>query len=176
MNHGHCEAVVLCISRSGAVSQDALCLSEADLQTLFVGGKLEYPDQGYVLQGITKAQINGANYYRNFQLIPPAHVQAWGMSSVHGETHLWFPKDPQTQQALVRISYDFDVSNDELFIQLEQAEGYRDGDLMYQVPGHLPIPVPGQYLNAYLPMRPGADVKVLPSPEAIDKYVLKRSR
>ena len=174
MSAGHCDAVVLCVSQRDPITQQDLQLTDSDLQSLFMGGKLDFPDQGYMLQGITRQQLAGAGQYRNFTLMPPAYVQVWGMTRGDSGTELWFPEDPATQQRLVPIEYNYYCEDDAFYVRILLPDGYQDGDLMYHVSGHLPIPIPSQYINQIIPLRPGTTVTVIPAPGAEEKYILKR--
>lgn len=173
LNMGHCDAVVLCVSQQEPVAQQELALTESDLQRLFLGGKLEVPDRGYTLQGITRQQIAGASRYRNFIMTPPAFVQVWGMKQGNLGTELMFPEDMTTQLWRVPVCYSYSCQGDHLQIILQQSGGYQDGDLMYRVPGHLGIPIPKKYVNHSIPLHPGVPVEVIPGPGAEEKYIYK---
>jgi hypothetical protein len=171
MNSGKSIACVICISSHGPVAMEALQLSEAELITLVNGGNLSFPKGGYTLQGVTRPQLAAAPQFRNFQITPPCYVQVWGMSnSDTGSITLHMPASPEEQQVLVPVDYRADWDGSSLTVWIQSSEGYRDGDLMYQVGGHYPIPIPGPYLNQPIRMRPGAEPVVQPAPEAGKKY------
>lgn len=175
LNMGHCDAVVLCVSQLSPITQQELILTESDLQKLFLGGKIENVAQGYLLQGITRQQIAGTSRYRNFKMAPPAFVQVWGMKQSGLGTELLYPEDMATQMWRVPVRYSYSCTADTLQIHIKQIDGYRDGDLMYQVAGHLPIPIPKDYINCAIPLRPGTVADVIPSAGAEEKYIFKNN-
>lgn len=167
MNPSHATACVVCISRQ-PVSRGQLSLSDNDLKRLHSGAKLDSAKEGYVLQGITRQQFSAAALYRGFRLDPPAYVQVWGMSS---DTELCVPDDPEEQCCLVPVMYEVIENVDSFAVVLDHMEGYQDGDLMYQVGSHKPIPIPKSRLNQQLPMRPGVQAVVTASPAAGKQYI-----
>jgi hypothetical protein len=173
LNVGHCDAVVLCVSQYDPISQQDLNLSEADLQRLFLGGRLENAEKGYMLQGITRQQIAGTSRYRNFQMTPPAFVQVWGMKQGGLGTELMYPEDMTTQMWRVPVVYSYTCAQDALQVSIKLAAGYQDGDLMYRVAGHLGIPIPKAYINRRIPLHPGTAAEVVPAPGAEEKYIYK---
>ena len=173
LNLGHCDAVVLCVSKNDPVSQQDLVLSEADLQSLFRGGRIQVPEKGYSLQGVSRQQIAGASQYRNFTLTPPAYVQVWGMKQGALGAELLCPEDMASQTWQVPVGYNFTCDDSTLRVQIRQREGYSDGDLMYRVAGHLAIPIPKDFIGLNIPLRPGTSVDVIPAPHTEGKYVYK---
>lgn len=176
LNMGHCDAVVLCVSQFDPISQQDLTLSEADLQRLFLGGRLEYTEKNYVLQGITRQQIAGTSRYRNFTMTPPAFVQVWGMKQGGLGTELLYPEEMTTQMWRVPVVYSYTCAQDTLRVSIKLAEGYQDGDLMYRAPGHLGIPIPKDYINQVIPLHPGTSVEVVPAAGAEEKYIYKNAQ
>lgn len=174
MNYGHAKACVVCVCKRGSVTMEDLQLSESELSSLFNGAKLDFPDRGYSLQGITHQQLAAAPQFRNFTMEPPAYVQAWGMGiSGNGAITLYLPEDTQEQCVLVPVGYRVQMEDGGMYVWVQREDGYRDGDLMYQVEGHLPVPIPASGLNRLLPMRPGSMPSVMPRPECATKYVVK---
>lgn len=171
MNSGKSAACVICVSSRQPVTVADLSLSEADLAALSNGGNLSFPEKGYTLQGVTRPQLAAAPQFRNFHMSPPCHVQVWGIAknNIDGIV-LHMPDEPLAQHVLVPVEYQSSWDDGCLTIRIETTEGYLDGDLMYQVADHRPIPIPGAYLNCPIKLRPGVNPTVFPAPEAQDKY------
>lgn len=173
LNMGHCDAVVLCVCQQRPILQQDLTLTEAELQKLFMGGQMEFADKGFSLQGVTRQQIAGSSRYRNFGLKPPAYVQVWGMKQGGSGPELLCPANVESQMCRVPVGYTYTCEGDTVYVKINQFEGYQDGDLMYRVPGHLGIPIPKDFINLSIPLRPGTSVEVVPSPAAEGKYTYK---
>lgn len=171
MNSGKSAACVICVSSQHPITMDELSLSESDLSSLANGGNLSFPEKGYSLQGITRPQLAAAPQFRKFHLIPPCYVQVWGMAknSLDGVV-LHLPGDSQEQQVLVPVDYKVEWNDNSLTISIQTSEGYQDGDLMYQVADHRPIPIPGAYLNRAINLRPGICPMVFPASSVEEKY------
>lgn len=174
MNPGHATACVICVSRQGPVVRENLHLSERDLGALINGATLDFSHKGYTLQGITRQQLAAAPQFRNFKMEPPAYVQAWGLgTNGHEAITLYLPEDPQEQCVLVPVGYQVQQDEGGMYVWIQILDGYEDGDLMYSIDGHLPIPIPASGLNRLLPLRPGVVASVIPKSECSAKYVLK---
>lgn len=174
MTPGHSTAFVICVSRAGPVGLEELTLSEPQLETLYRGGCLE--GEGYTLRGVTNAQMAAAPQFQGFEMAPPACVQVWGMSSDgFGQFTLYVPEDPQQQCVHVPVYYCVERSDSGMCIRLTSSEGYTDGDLMYRIETHLPIPIPASELEREIPLRPGAQPFVEPRAECREQYVLKQA-
>lgn len=174
MNPGKAKACVLCISRQGVMRAEELSLSEDNLSFLYSGGKLEFPD--YTLQGITGHQLAALAQYRNFQLKPPVYVQAWAMTTAQSGIILYIPEDIESQMTLVPVHYWVIVNGNSLMVKVDDAEGYQDGDLMYQQDGRLPIPIPKSAIGQRIPLRNSGDkYSVLPAPNVANNYIQKNN-
>lgn len=174
MNPGKSAACVICVSRERPISLQDLQLNEAELKDLYTGKTLDFSAKGYTLKGVTRQQIAAAPQFRDFKMAPPTFVQVWSMGiDDRGNITMYLPEDPQEQCALVAVGYRKEMRGDDLYIWIEQKDGYEDGDLLYQVDDHLPVPVPASGLNEPLPMRPGVDPKVMPRTECAKKYTAK---
>jgi hypothetical protein len=183
MNPSHCTACVMCISRERPIGIEDLNLSGEALKMLYGGHMLDFSEKGFVLQGITKHQITSVAQFRNFKLEPPAYVQVWGMDASHKGTTLYLPENPYDQMTLVPVDYNVKVGSGQingvqvwaLRIGMDQSGGYRDGDLLYQVDNHLPIPIPKSILNTEFPVRPtGGQIRVIPAEHVSNKYIQKK--
>lgn len=174
MNYGKSQACVLCVSRSRLIGAQDLDLTEADLEMLFSGGKVECGD--FVLQGISGQQLTALSQYRNNALLkPPAYVQAWSMAVIQNERCLFIPEDPATQMYLVPVHYQVLFGNGCLTVSMDQCEGYNDGDLLYQVEDRLPIPIPASWINQPIPLRfPPDKVRVVPAASVANNYIVKK--
>lgn len=150
MSLGHCDAAVLCISQRSLISAAELNLTERELGFLLRGSKLSKGD--YTLQGITRQAIAGSTRYRSFKVSPPAHVQIWGMTENDMEINLFIPDDTNIQSATVPQLYHVQMDGNQMYINIDNTDGYHDGDLMYQIGDHLPIPIPKSWLNAAIPL------------------------
>lgn len=183
MNPSHCTACVMCISRERPIGMEDLELSADSLKQLYSGHILDFSEKGYILQGITKHQITSVTQFRNFKLEPPAYVQLWGMDASHKGTTLYMPEDPTDQMTLVPVDYSVrtgqgvinGISVMSMNVAMEQSAGYQDGDLLYQIDNHLPIPIPKSMLNIDIPVRlTGAQLRVIPAEHVFDKYIQKK--
>lgn len=173
MNPGKARACVLCISRQGMLGAKDLSLSEDDLNYLYSGGKLEFPD--YVLQGITGHQLAALAQYRNLHLQPPTYVQAWSMAPGTNGTVLYIPEDPQEQMTLVPVHYRISANGTSLKVTLDEDKGYADGDLLYQQEGHMAVPIPKSWIGRPIPLRGAATkYRVVPDAAVAKNYIQKR--
>ena len=174
MNPGKAKACVVCISRHGMIDAKDLTLTEDDLNYLFSGGKMDLT--GYTLQGITGNQLAALAQYRNLQLKPPVHVQVWSMTTSQNGTVLYIPEDLESQMTLVPVSYRVVANGNQLLITLDIKDGYEDGDLMYRLDDHLPIPIPKKWIGEPIPLRSaGNKYQVIPAPAVEKKYIQKRN-
>lgn len=174
MNPGKSAACVICVSKQEPVNPGDLELSEMQLKDLYTGRTLDFSAKGYTLKGVTRQQFAAAPQFRDFKMTPPTFVQVWGMGiNDRGAITLYTPEDPQEQCVLVAVGYRKEMRGSDMYVWIEQLDGYEDGDLLYQVDGRLPVPIPASGLNRPLPMRPGVDPVVMPRPECADKYTLK---
>lgn len=173
MNPGKAQACVLCICRTRLIRAEDLTLTEDNLSYLYSGGKLEFEE--YTLQGITGHQLAALAQYRNLHLQPPSYIQAWSMAATPNGTVLYIPEDPQEQMALVPVHYRAVVNSGTLRVTLDESQGYADGDLMYQIEDHLPIPIPKSWINLGIPLGCPADkVQVIPAQAVSQNYIQKR--
>lgn len=174
MNSGHSVACVICVSAQNPVTMAQLSLSEQELVKLSNGGSLSFPEKGYTLQGVTRPQLAAAPQFRNFHITPPCHVQVWGMSRTNiDDVVLHMPENPLEQHVMVPVEYAVEWNNDTLVVWIQTDEGYSNGDLMYQVADHKPVPIPRSFLNTPFQLRPGAIPTVFPAPEAEAKYRIR---
>ena len=174
MNPGKSKACVICVSKQKPVSPEDLHLSAEELHDLYSGRTLDFPSLGYTLKGVTRQQIAAAPQFRDFKMAPPTYVQVWGMGSNDGrDIVLYLPENPRDQCVLVAVGYRKEMRGNEMYVWIEHTDGYEDGDLLYQVDGHLPVPIPLSGLNRPLPMRPGVTPAVMPRAECADKYIAK---
>lgn len=150
MNLGHCDAAVLCISQRSLISAAELDLTERELGFLLRGSKIDKKD--YILQGITRQALAGNNRYRSFEVSPPAHVQIWGMKENDLEINLFIPDDTSMQSATVPQLFSVQMDGNQMYIGIDNVDGYHDGDLVYQIGDHLPIPIPRSWLNCPIPL------------------------
>lgn len=174
MNPGKSAACVICISPKNPVNPWDLMLSEAELKDLYTGRTLDFSSKGYTLKGVTRQQFAAAPQFRDFKMAPPTYVQVWSMGiNDRGTITLYMPEDPQEQCVLVAVGYRKEMRGDDMYVWVERMDGYEDGDLLYQVDGHLPVPIPVSGLNQPLRMRPGVNPVVMPRPECAEKYTAK---
>lgn len=174
MNPGKAAACVICVSKKEPVCGENLNLSECDLESLINGAKLDFSEKGYTLQGVTRQQLAAAPQYRNFKMEPPAYVQVWGLGkNGNGVISLYLPESIHEQCVLVPVCYQVKMEKNGMYVWLQNLNGYEDGDLMYSIDGHLPIPIPLSALNSPIPLRPGAVPLVIPKPECSEKYLQK---
>lgn len=164
----HCRNWVLCISRRGPILRADLQLTEQDLARLFKGEVLKFPELGYTLQGVSSNVFVGNPRYRNPLLSPPVYVQAWCMDA-DGRT-LYVPDAVDLQCITVPIEYSCTTNGSRLMVKISQTAGYCDADLLYQVGSHLPIPLPKEWLNTWIPLRTTSEVRVFPAQEARERY------
>ena len=172
MNYGKAHACVLCICRTRLITAEDLSLGEDDLDHLYSGGKLEFED--YTLHGISGRQLTALSQYRNKDLLkPPVYVQAWSMVAAdQNRKILYIPENPEDQMFLVPVYYQMNLSNGNLTIHMEEAEGYKDGDLMYQVENRLPVPIPKSWLDRPIPLRfPQEKIRVFPESSVEKNYI-----
>ena len=171
MNPNKAVTCVLCICRSTPVRLQDLSLQEADLQTLINGGTLNLPEHGCQLRGVTRPQLSAAPQFRNFEMKPPCHIQVWAMSrsSLDG-TILHIPQDPLEQHLMVPVEYTVQTVDGGFTVKMCFTEGYQDGDLVYQVADHKPVPIPGTFLNRFINLRPGITPVVFSAPHAQEQY------
>ena len=171
MNPNKAVTCVLCISRSTPIRLQDLSLQEGDLQTLINGLSLDLPELGCQLRGVTRAQLSAAPQFRNFNMKPPCHIQVWAMSrsSLDG-TILHVPSNPLDQHLMVPVEYTVQAVDGGFTVQMAFSEGYQDGDLMYQVADHKPIPIPEIALNRFINLRPGITPVVFSAPHAQGQY------
>ena len=172
LNPGHAAACVLCISRHKPIGIEDLQLTEQDLRNLFSGSRLDFPESGYSLQGITRMQISASAQYRNFTLEPPAYVHVWSMADTQGGIALYVPPQRMEQCVLVPVKYCVRYQETGFTLWLQRADGYRDGALLYRVENRSPIPIPATAVGQFQPMRPGVRPEVFCSKEAENKYIL----
>lgn len=174
MNPGKAQACVLCISRSRLITAQDLNLSEENLDFLYSGGVLEFDD--YILQGITGHQLSALAQYRDLRLRPPSYVQAWSMTAGQGGKTLYIPEDPKEQMTLVPIHYQVIVGGGSLLVKMEELEGYCDGELLYQIEEHLPIPIPKRWIGVGIPLRCNPEkLRVFPDKSVAENYIQKRN-
>ena len=183
MNPSHCTACVMCISRERPIGLDDLNLTAENLKMLYGGHMMDFSDKGYILQGITKHQMTSVAQFRTFKLKPPAYVQVWGMDMSYAGATLYLPENPEDQMTLVPVYYSVmtgqgQINNTSVLTMklcLEQSDGYEDGDLLYQIDHHLPIPIPKSTLNMDLPIRmTGSQLRVIPAEHVSNKYIQKK--
>lgn len=174
MNPAHAQACVLCISRVRPISVEELQLTEENLEFLFSGGTLEF--DSYVLQGISGRQLAALAQYRQLRLQPPAYIQAWAMSATQTGKNIYVPDDPNEQCILVPVHYQVIINGGNLLLKLDEAEGYSDGDLLYQIEDHLPVPIPKSALGTSIPLRAHPDkLRVVPDESVRQNYIQKRN-
>lgn len=176
MTPGHAVSCVICVSKNRPIQMEDLQLGERELEILLNGGRmLDFPKQGYNLQGVTSHQLAAVSQFRGFQMEPPAYVQVWGMSVDNRTVTLHLPENPTQQCVLVPVGYCVERKEDGLCVRIQTMRGYQDGDLEYQIADHLPIPIPASGLNCWLPMRPDTVLVVKQKSGCKDKYVLKKT-
>lgn len=174
MNPGKSTACVICVSKNGPVQAEDLDLTEKQLSELHMGATLDFPEKGYSLQGVTRQELSAAPEFSDFKIAPPAYVQVWGMTTnINLGTVLYLPENTLDQCVLVPVGYSVQLENGQMWVWIQRVDGYVDGDLMYQVDDHKPIPIPRAGLNQALPIRPGVTPVVKPRTECEAKYVLK---
>lgn len=183
MNPSHCTACVMCIAKDRPISIEDLNLTGDDLKMLYGGHMMDFTEKGYILQGITKHQMTSVAQFRNFKLEAPAYVQVWGMDASHKGTTLYLPEDPHDQMTLVPVDYSVQIGQGQINnvsvlsvkVCLEQTGGYEDGNLLYQIDNHLPIPIPKSMLNIEIPVRQtGSQLRVISAESVSGKYIQKK--
>lgn len=180
MSPGHAQACVLCICRNRPITQEDLStLTNTDLEDLFAGKSLRLDN--CTLQGITSRQFADlAHYVLDIQ--PPVFVQVWSLFVEQNEYVLYVPENPQdvknpmSQITMVPVSYQVLITNGDLMIKMEEKEGYSDGDLLYQIEDHLPIPIPKNAIGVYIPLHTNpAKLRVFPDKRVESNYLQKRT-
>lgn len=180
MSPGHAQACVLCICRKRPITKEDLSvLTENDLENLFAGKNLRFDD--FTLQGITGRQFSDLSHYV-LDIQPPVYVQVWSLFVEQNETVLYIPentwdlKDPQSQMTLVPVSYQVLINGGDLMIKMDEKEGYTDGDLLYQIEDHLPIPIPKAAIGNYIPLHVDPrKLRVFPDQRVENNYLQKRT-
>ena len=130
MNPGKSETCVICVCKRGPVPVEDLSLTERDLSVLFTGGKLNFSDKGFTLQGVTRHALAASPRFRNFEMKPPAYVQVWGMSNhVDGSLILHVPQDSREQCVLVPVGYRLEQGEGYACVWVQTDKGYEDGYL-----------------------------------------------
>lgn len=155
------DAALLCVSSIGPVTAKQLTLTERELSHLCNGGKLEM--KGFTLHGITRPQMDGVSHGWEFKVSPPSYVQVWAMKRMDFETALYIPEDPEEQGMSVPQWFDVEMADNQVCIGISSTDGYQDGDLMYTIRGHLPIPIPLSALNQWVPLDLDAGFEVVPA-------------
>lgn len=180
MSPGKAQACVLCTCHDKPVSKEDLSmLTDSDLESLYAGKNLRFDN--FTLQGITSRQFaNLAHYVLDIQ--PPVFVQVWSVFVEQNEIVLYVPentqdvKDPMSQVTMVPVSYQVLINNGDLMIKMEEKEGYSDGDLLYQIEDHLPIPIPKNAIGVYIPLHTNpAKLRVFPDKRVESNYLQKRT-
>lgn len=174
MNRGKAQACVLCISRTRLITAQDLHLTEENLEYLYTGGVLEMED--FTLQGITGNQLIALAQYRNLRIQPPSYVQAWAMTAGQTGKILHIPEDVSEQMTLVPVHYQVIINSGSLLLKLDEEEGYCDGELLYQLEDHLPIPIPKRWIGRPIPLRCNPEkLRVFPDRDVARNYIQKRN-
>lgn len=169
------DACVLCLSKGDPVKRESLSLTEEQLRSLATGGCVEPEGLDCRLVGITRNQLLATPNYRSELLAPPVWIQAWGLARTpEGELALYVPADPRSQCCFVPLGYQVEQRDGGIAVYLEDTKGYVDGELQYQVGGRLPVPIPKDWIGAFIPLRNASEpVIVRPVPSAGEKYIKK---
>lgn len=164
----HCKNWVLCISEKGPIIRKDLNLTEQELSRLYGGEVLHLPEKGCTLLGVSSNVFVGGPRYRNAMLKPPAYVQSWCMNADGSE--LYVPDSADRQCVMVPVEYSYLLENGKLLVKINEVSGYHDSDLLYQVGDHLPIPLPQEWLNEWIPLRTTSGVCVFPAKAVQSRY------
>ena len=91
----------------------------------------------------------------------------------NGKT-LYIPEDPKElkeQTTLVSVRYQVIMNAGALLVSMDQKEGYRDGDLLYKIDNHEPIPIPKKWIGVSIPLRyDPKKLQVIPDEAVKDNY------
>ena len=180
MSPGHAQACVVCTCHARPITkEDLTVLKESDIEDLFAGKNIRFDD--FTLQGITSRQFADlAHYILDIQ--PPVFVQVWSLFVEQNETVLYVPEDtqdvknPMSQVTLVPVTYQVLISNGDPMVKMAEKEGYADGDLLYQIDDHLPIPIPKEAIGTYIPLHTDPRrIKIFPDTRVENNYLQKRT-
>lgn len=165
--------LVLCFSKGRPLTGADVDVTDEELLQLLHGAVVK--KDGYRLQGVPRARMNGA--FTDFQAVPPEQIQVWTLVMRNNtEPVLYIPADPAAQICFAPLLYRVHQRTEGgycyLTVTMPDTEYYQSGALWYQVDDLRPIPIPRSCIGREICIRTTSNtaIKVIVGREHTGKY------